>query len=448
MTNKELAELMYPNVKETIEDIEKRYPKRNLKEGAIVSRYAPSPTGFVHFGNMLSCFIESFIPKKNGGIFYLRIEDTDQKREVDGGVENVINSIKALGIEYSEGVMSSTKQIGEYGPYIQSQRKEIYDVFAKYMIENDIAYPCFCTEEEIQEIREYQTAKKMRIGYYGRYARCRYLSNEERAEKIKAGQPYTIRLKSTGNFDNKFKLIEKEDERTLGSNDKLKELLKLDKLTRIDLFDNSNLFGTFAVSAMVVFINGKPAKSEYRKYKILVDKNDDYHTMQEVIYRRYNKAMIENLELPDLILVDGGITQIHATKEVLSDLGLNINVAGLKKDNKHNTNTLIDLNEEEIELDITSNLFHYLTRMQDEVHNFAINYHRQIRSKGQIESILDNIAGIGDKRKKELIKKYKTINNILNAPDEELSDIIPISVVNNLKNYLSSIKEGSNHENN
>jgi len=122
------------------------------------------------------------------------------------------------------------------------------------------------------------------------------------------------------NYDNKFKLIEKEDERTLGSNEELRKLLNLDKLVRIDLFDNSNLFGTFAVSGMVVFINGKKAKSEYRKYKVLVDKNDDYHTMQEVIYRRYNRAMIEGSDLPDLILVDGGITQIHATKEVLNDL--------------------------------------------------------------------------------------------------------------------------------
>ena len=248
------------------------------------------------------------------------------------------------------------------------------------------------------------------------------------------------------NYDNKFKLLEKEDERTLGSNEKLKELLKLPKLSRIDLFDNSNLFGTFAVSAMVVFINGKPAKKEYRKYKIIVDKNDDYHTMQEVIYRRYNKAMIENLEMPDLILVDGGLIQMHAAKSVLDDLGLNIAVAGLKKDNKHNTNSLIDLNEEEIPLDVTSNLFHYLTRMQDEVHRFAISYHRQIRSKGQIASVLDNVANIGEKRRKELIKKFKTITNIKNATIEELSTIIPESTAINLKEYLKSLED--NNENN
>lgn len=247
------------------------------------------------------------------------------------------------------------------------------------------------------------------------------------------------------NYENKFKLIEKDEERTIKSNEELKSILNLPKLTRIDLFDNSNLFGSFAVSGMVVFINGKPSKSEYRKYKVLLEKNDDYHTMQEVIYRRYNRALMENSELPDLILVDGGISQIHAAKEVLNDLNLPIAVAGLKKDNKHNTNSLINLNEEEIELDVTSNLFHYLTRMQDEVHRFAITYHREIRSKGQIASVLDNVPGIGAKRKKELIKKYKTISKIMDADD--LTTILPENVAKNLKEYLKSIKE-VNHENN
>lgn len=205
MTNKELAELMYPNVTMTIKDLEEKFPKRALKEGAIVSRYAPSPTGFVHMGNMLSCFIESFLPKQTGGVFFLRIEDTDQKREVKGGIENIINSINSLGIEYDEGVVSGDEQKGAYGPYIQSQRREIYDVFAKYMIENDIAYPCFCREEELEETRKFQRNNKLRIGYYAKYARCRFLKNEERAEKIKQGLPYTIRLKSTGNFNHKVK---------------------------------------------------------------------------------------------------------------------------------------------------------------------------------------------------------------------------------------------------
>ena len=206
MTNKELAELMFPNVTETIDDYEIKYPKRNLPEGAVVSRYAPSPTGFVHMGNMLSCFIENKLPEQTNGVFYLRIEDTDQKREIENGIDNIVNAIKTLGLNYNEGVISKDKQVGNYGPYIQSERKKIYDVFAKYMIENDIAYPCFCTEEELNDIREKQQKKKTRIGYYGNFARCRNLTNLERAEKIKNGIPYTIRLKSTGNFENKIKI--------------------------------------------------------------------------------------------------------------------------------------------------------------------------------------------------------------------------------------------------
>lgn len=205
MTNKELADLMYPHVDKTIEDYEKIFPKRNLKDGAMVSRYAPSPTGFVHMGNMLSCFIENIVPKRTGGKFYLRIEDTDQKREVAGGINNIISAMKTIGLSYDEGVISEEEELGNYGPYIQSKRRDIYHAFAKYMIENDLAYPCFCEAEEIEEIRNIQKENKERIGYYGTYAKCRNLTNDERAEKIKAGIPYTIRIKSRGDFNKRVK---------------------------------------------------------------------------------------------------------------------------------------------------------------------------------------------------------------------------------------------------
>lgn len=242
-------------------------------------------------------------------------------------------------------------------------------------------------------------------------------------------------------FENEFKLIEKDKERTEKANEELAFVLNMEDIHRIDVFDNSNLFGTFAVSGMVVFIDGKPAKSEYRKYKILVDKNDDYHTMQEVIYRRYNRAMIENLNLPDLIITDGGENQIRAAKEILDDLGLNIKVVGLKKDDHHRTNVLVDSTLKCITIDPISNLFHYLTRMQDEVHRYTINYHREIRSKGSISSVLDNIEGIGPKRKKELIKKYGSLKNISGAPEEELATILPNKIATELKVYLTSYLE-------
>ena len=249
------------------------------------------------------------------------------------------------------------------------------------------------------------------------------------------------------NFENEFKLIEADEARTTNANEELAFVLDMPHITRIDIFDNSNLFGTFAVSGMVVFINGKPKKSEYRKYKIQVDKNDDYHTMQEVIYRRYNRALIEGSVLPDLIITDGGETQIKAAQGMLEDLGLSIRVVGLKKDNHHRTNVLVDSNLKEIKIDMTSNLFHYLTRMQDEVHRFTINYHRTIRSKGSISSILDNVSGIGPKRKKELIKKYGSLKNIAKMSKKELSLIIPEKTAEILLEYLKDYLDDKNSKN-
>lgn len=204
MTNKELANIMYPNVTKTIDDYEKMYPERNLKGGAIVSRFAPSPTGFVHMGSLLTAFIERKFPKDTGGVFYLRIEDTDQKRSVENGIQGIIDDLKNFDITIDEGVVSENEEKGNYGPYIQSRRIEIYNTFAKYLVENDYAYPCFCSSEDIEEIRKRQEKNKDRIGYYGRFARCRNLTNEERAEKIKNGESYVLRLKSTGDFNKKI----------------------------------------------------------------------------------------------------------------------------------------------------------------------------------------------------------------------------------------------------
>ena len=244
------------------------------------------------------------------------------------------------------------------------------------------------------------------------------------------------------NLENEMALIEKDEKRTEKSNEELKEILNLKKLDRIDLFDNSNLFGDFSVSAMVVFKNGIPAKKEYRKFKISTNKNDDYNTMKEVIYRRYYRMLIDKTEKPDLIIVDGGINQINACKEVLDSLNLNIKVCGLRKNDKHKTNDLLDGDTlQEIKIDKTSDVFHYLTRMQDEVHRFTINYHRTIRSKGSISSILDNIEGIGTKRKKELIKHFGSVTKIKEASIEELEKIIPNNIAIKLKEYLNEIKK-------
>ena len=203
MTNKEYAEILLPNVEKTFDDYKKIYPKRNLPKEAIVTRYAPSPTGYVHMGALFSAFIASKMAKQTNGVFFLRIEDTDKKREIADGVSGIIRDLKNYGITIDEGMISETEWIGDYGPYIQSKRKDIYQAFAKHLIINDLAYPCFCTEEELADIRKEQEDLKERIGYYGKWAKDRYLSQDEVLDKIKNGQKYVIRLKSPGKFTDK-----------------------------------------------------------------------------------------------------------------------------------------------------------------------------------------------------------------------------------------------------
>ena len=203
MTNKDLADLIFPNITKTIEDYEKMYPKRDLPESAVVTRFAPSPTGFVHIGHIFSSFVANKVAKDTNGVFYLRIEDTDQERIVDGAITNIIRDLNNYNITFDEGMISETEEKGAYGPYLQSKRKEIYHAFIKHFIEQGLAYPCFCSKEEIDEIRHAQEMRKDRIGYYGRYAKCRKIPIEDAYNKIKNGEEFIIRLKSPGDFEKK-----------------------------------------------------------------------------------------------------------------------------------------------------------------------------------------------------------------------------------------------------
>ena len=204
MTYKELADLIFPNAKE-ISYYEEKYPERNLEEGAIVTRFAPSPTGFVHIGGLYQALVARTAAKKTNGVFFLRVEDTDQKREVENGVTGIVNSLKDFDMLPDEGMISDTEEIGNYGPYKQSLRKDIYQSYAKYLLEQGKAYPCFATAEELDEMRAKQEAAKVRTGYYGVWAKYRNLSLDEMAEKINAGVPYIIRFKSPGREDRKIK---------------------------------------------------------------------------------------------------------------------------------------------------------------------------------------------------------------------------------------------------
>ncbi len=197
MNAKDKAEILFPEIKKSISDYTEKYPKRNLKEGAIVTRFAPSPTGFVHAGALFTALVsERIAHQTEGGVFFLRIEDTDKKREVEGTVEEIVKTLLQFGIKIDEGEGVG----GSYAPYLQSERKEIYKTFAKHLVENDLAYPCFCTAEELDEIRKEQENLKIRPGYYGKWAKCRHLAEEEIEKNLAENKPFVLRLRADKNF--------------------------------------------------------------------------------------------------------------------------------------------------------------------------------------------------------------------------------------------------------
>ena len=225
--------------------------------------------------------------------------------------------------------------------------------------------------------------------------------------------------------------------------DAVKELsiiLGREKVERIETFDNSHLFGTYYVAGMVVFENFLPLRNEYRKFKIDTNTKDDLKAMEEVIYRRYYRLLMEKGKMPDLIIVDGGETQVNVAKKILEELNLKITLMGLKKDNHHRTSVIITSDLKEIELDIHGHLFHFLTQIQEEVHRFAITYHRQIKNKGTLASVLEMIPGIGVKRRQELLRKFSSLKKIKEASVQELSEVIPKEVAIELKKYLEESK--------
>ena len=208
MDNQKLADLLFPEVVNTPEYYEEKFPYRKLPNKAEVTRMAPSPTGFIHLGNLYSALADERIAHRNGGVFYLRIEDTDEKRKVDGAVETIINVLRYFDIEFDEGAgFDDTDPRNAYGPYFQRQRVEIYHTYAKSLVERGLAYPCFCTEEELDKVRAKQEEDKVLTGYYGEYATCRNLSYEEIEANIKAGKPYVLRLRSQGSPDKEITFV-------------------------------------------------------------------------------------------------------------------------------------------------------------------------------------------------------------------------------------------------
>ncbi len=236
---------------------------------------------------------------------------------------------------------------------------------------------------------------------------------------------------------NKFERLEYETSKKESSITQLQELCQIEQLDRIEVFDNSHVSGQFTVAAMVVYQDYQFKKSEYRLYK-LQTKNDDIASMKEVLYRRLFRALKEQGRLPDLLLVDGGITQINAAREILESLDLDVPLFGLVKDERHHTSDLMDMNGNLMQIKKNQDLFFFLTNLQDEVHRFAISYHRKLRSKAQTQSILDEITGVGPKRKKQLMNRFKSFKRIKEASVEELSEIVPHEVA---KTIFAQLRE-------
>ena len=350
---------------------------------------------------------------------------------------------------------------------IVSNVKYDFDVFGLYEIDNFLAIETLFIREGVvigkvnKIINDYVDLEDAYIRYiidfYDKYPLPKkIIANDikgvtdiERVLDVKIQVPIKGDIKQILNMSNvnaeisskeKIERIRKNDIMRYESISDLKNILNLEKLERIELFDNSHLFGTYYVGAMVVFRDFLPDRNEYRKYKIDSHTKDDLTAMKEVIYRRYQKALMEKTEFPDLIIVDGGALQINATLEVLDSLRLNIPVIGLKKDKSHKTSKLVLSNLTEIDIE-NKNLFVYLYKMQEEVHRFAISYHRNIKNKGMLESVLEDVPGVGEKRRKELLKRYSSLTKIKNETVENLSEIIPEEVARNLLEFLNKKEE-------
>ena len=227
----DISQLLFPDIKESVKDILKRYPKRDIKQGELILRFAPSPTGFIHIGNIYTSLVGYILTKRSNGVFILRIEDTDKVREVKDGISQIVEGLQNFGIQFDEGMVNEKESKGEYGPYIQSERKDIYKIFAKDLVSKGLAYPCFCTTQELEDIRKEQTNSGCRTGYFGKWAKWRDAKVEDIKKELDLGNPFVIRLYSKGNIENKINTKDLiKGGITLSENDMDSVLLKSDGL--------------------------------------------------------------------------------------------------------------------------------------------------------------------------------------------------------------------------
>ncbi len=360
---------------------------------------------------------------------YLKVLHIQQKVELKDFVNRDI-----IGYYYQNGLLSIHILFLRHGKIIGNLNK-IFNVIDNHLDELELYITKFYTKNEVpNELLIDQSLNKELLATI---TKIRVIT------PIKGTKYKLLELAKKNaqhHLENNLETRQKDEARSWQANEELRLLLNLNTLKKIEIFDNSNLFGDYAVSAMVVYYNGQPMRKDYRKYKISLAKNDDYNTMKEVIYRRYYRLLIEKKELPDLILVDGGQNQINAALDIITQLNLTIPVYGLKKDDHHQTSQLVDCYNQSFDIAKKSDLFFYLSSIQDEVHRYTISFHRQIKSKGSIASVLENIPGIGFKRRQILLKKFGSVKKIKESSDEELKKYLPEKIINNLRKYLANNK--------
>ena len=456
----------YPNVfaaRRTVEIINRMYPLRKcatLKKDVCLYYHLGECLGYCKNKNIDSEVISSM---RNEIISFLRGDASVITKKIE---EDMYKASNALNFEKASELKSMLEDIN-----ITLKRQKIdlnhkynFDMFAYYQNNNYLSIQCFFIRDGLLFGRHkdilniVDDAKEELLEYIIKFYEKDHLLPKEIVVPLEANSSLLeeyldIKVLTPKKGDIKklldlacenAKVALTEEEELLKKNDSarieakkdLEKLLGISNISRIECFDNSHLFGTFYVGGMVVFDDFLPNKDLYRKYKISTEVKDDLNAMREVIYRRYYKVLMKEDTAPDLIVIDGGELQVKVVREVLSSLNLNIPIIGLKKDDKHRTNSLIDQDLNTIEVNNKSNLFLFLTKIQDEVHRFAITYHRNIKSKGMLSSILDFVPGIGEKRKKELLKRFGSLKKMKEASLEELETILNKDVANNLYQYL------------
>ena len=437
MDYKDLANMIFPDAKD-VSYYEEKYKQRNLSEGAIVTRFAPSPTGFVHLGSLYQVTVARKVAKQTNGVFFLRIEDTDQKREVENGVTGIIESLKDFGLTPDEGMINETEEIGEYGPYKQSLRKDIYEAYAKHLIEEGKAYPCFATPEELDEMRQKQETAKIRPGYYGVWAKYRNLTVEEAAEKIKNGEQYIIRLKSPGREDRKIKHHDViKGNVDFPENDQDIVIIKADGLPTYHFAHaiDDHLMGTTHVIRGDEWLSSVPLHLQL--FQMLEFKTPKYAHIAPIMKEdEGGKRKLSKRKDPEAAV--SYYTEIGVPREAVIEYLLNIANSNFELWRKQNPNTSVDefelqLNKMSVSgalfdivkiLDISKTVISKYTAEQiyDESYNWAKNYDKELFDLLQDKEYALKVFGIerGNVKPRKDISKWSDVKeNIEYMYDDE-----------------------------